>query len=292
MVTSNTYLSQAGPLGSILGILLGAAVMLIIGRNYHYLMNIAPGPGGVYTFAKKVLGHDVGFLAGWFVLLTYIAVFWANATALPLFARYFLGDVFRFGKLYTLFDYDVYLGEALLSLAGIFLTVLLCSRSRKAVQRVMVGMGVLISASITLCLGFALTGHGGSSFSWQPHFLEDSGRLNQVILIACISPWAVIGFESISHSAEEFKFKLGIRGNLCLVRVGGNLDKGLYGAHKALQVLNARFKRVRYEFPHHLPALATCLVDTPPPAGSQRRPLCRAGRHDAGRQVDNQQRTA
>ena len=207
VVTSNTYLSQAGPLGSILGILLGAAVMLIIGRNYHYLMNIAPGPGGVYTFAKKVLGHDVGFLAGWFVLLTYIAVFWANATALPLFARYFLGDVFRFGKLYTLFDYDVYLGEALLSLAGIFLTVLLCSRSRKAVQRVMVGMGVLISASITLCLGFALTGHGGSSFSWQPHFLEDSGRLNQVILIACISPWAFIGFENISHMSEEFTFE-------------------------------------------------------------------------------------
>ncbi|MBR2822536.1 MAG: amino acid permease [Clostridia bacterium] len=206
VVTSNTYLSQAGPAGSIAGILLGALVMLLVGRNYHYLMNISPGAGGVYSFARKILGQDVGFLAGWFVLLTYIAVFWANATALPLFSRYFLGDVFRFGKLYTLFDYDVYLGEALLSLGGIFLTILICTRRRRAVQRAMVGMGVLIAGTITVCLIFALAGHGGSGYSFQPGFLEDSGRLNQVILIACISPWAFIGFENISHMSEEFTF--------------------------------------------------------------------------------------
>ena len=206
VVTSNTYLKQAGPLGSIAGILLGALVMLLIGRNYHYLMNISPGAGGVYSFAKRILGHDAAFLAGWFVLLTYIAVFWANATALPLFCRYFLGDVFRFGKLYTLFDYDVYLGEALLSLAGIFGTVLICTRSRRAVQRAMVGMGVLIAGTVTACLIFALAGHGGSGYSFAPGFLEDSGRMNQVILIACISPWAFIGFENISHMSEEFTF--------------------------------------------------------------------------------------
>ena len=33
VVTSNTYLSQAGPLGSVFGILIGAAIMLIISRN-------------------------------------------------------------------------------------------------------------------------------------------------------------------------------------------------------------------------------------------------------------------
>ena len=30
--------------------------------------------------------------------------------------------------------------------------------------------------------------------------------MGQVLLIACISPWAFIGFENISHSSEEFTF--------------------------------------------------------------------------------------
>ena len=38
-------------------------------------------------------------------------------------------------------------------------------------------------------------------------FLPDKNTLKQVIRIAFISPWAFIGFESVSHSAAEYKFK-------------------------------------------------------------------------------------
>jgi len=39
VVTCNTYLAQAGILGSVIGMVLGAAVMLIISRNYAYMMH-------------------------------------------------------------------------------------------------------------------------------------------------------------------------------------------------------------------------------------------------------------
>ena len=39
VATSNTYLLQAGPAGTIFGICLGAIVMLIIAKNYDYLMS-------------------------------------------------------------------------------------------------------------------------------------------------------------------------------------------------------------------------------------------------------------
>ena len=39
VVTSNTYLRQAGPLGSTLGLLVGMIVMLFVCRNYHYVAN-------------------------------------------------------------------------------------------------------------------------------------------------------------------------------------------------------------------------------------------------------------
>ena len=134
VVTSNTYLLQAGPWGSLLGMLVGAIVMLIISRNYHYMINCFPSAGGAYAYAKETFGYDHGFLMAWFLGLTYVAMFWANVSSLPLFARYFLGDLFQFGFSYTVFGYEVYLGEALLSMAAIVLIALLCMRRRKAIS--------------------------------------------------------------------------------------------------------------------------------------------------------------
>ncbi len=55
----------------------------------------------------------------------YLAILWANMTSLPLFARFFLGDLFRFGFCYTIFGYQVWLGEALLSMCALLLIGLL-----------------------------------------------------------------------------------------------------------------------------------------------------------------------
>ncbi|WP_303765401.1 hypothetical protein [Ruminococcus flavefaciens] len=41
-------------------------------------------------------------MSAWFLILTYIAIIWANATALPLIVRTVFGDVFRFGYLYQI----------------------------------------------------------------------------------------------------------------------------------------------------------------------------------------------
>jgi len=35
VVTGNTYLAQAGPAGSILGLLIGCVLMLVISRSFH-----------------------------------------------------------------------------------------------------------------------------------------------------------------------------------------------------------------------------------------------------------------
>ncbi|MBR4748827.1 MAG: amino acid permease [Abditibacteriota bacterium] len=204
VITANTYLSGAGPLGSVLGLLAGALLMLIIARNYYYMMSCYPGPGGAYAYARECFGHDHGFLVSWFLALTYLAILWANATALPLFARYFFGDVFEFGKLYTLFGYDVYLGESLLTLAAVLLTALVCSRWSRLTAGLIAACAVVFTAFITLCFAASLSGHGGG----MDHlFAGDGNALVKVLEIAVISPWAFIGFESISHASGEFAFR-------------------------------------------------------------------------------------
>lgn len=206
VVTSNNYLVNSGPLGSVLGLIIGAAVMIVIGKNYSYLIGLYPDAGGAYTFTKNAFGYDQGFLTGWFLFLTYIAIFWANATSLPLFARYFMGNIFRFGYMYRIFDYDVYLGELLLTIAAIVIFALFCMNFKKPLAYVMIALGALFTLGITVCFVAAVTRHGGSYMSYEPLFVPGSNDIMQVVRIACISPWAFIGFENISHMTEEITF--------------------------------------------------------------------------------------
>ncbi|MBQ9262920.1 MAG: APC family permease [Clostridia bacterium] len=201
VVTSNTYLAQAGPMGSVLGMVFGAVVMLFISRNYAYMMQCYPEAGGAYNYAKEVFGHDYGFLTAWFLSLTYLAILWANATSLPLFIRYFIGDVLRFGRMYSLFDYDIFLGKAIPPIAAIVLIAWLCTRGKKQAARLMGGLAILFVAGITAVFALSFL---RLDRPLSPAFVPDTAGISQIIKIAVISPWAFIGFESISHGAEEF----------------------------------------------------------------------------------------
>ena len=204
VVTSNTYLAQAGPLGSTFGMIAGGLIMLVIAANYAYLMNVYPDAGGAYHYASEILGHDYGFLTAWFLSLTYLAILWANATSIPLFARYFLGDVFKVGRLYTLFGYDVYLGEALLSIAALLVVALFCAWRKGTMTKLMIAMAVVFTAGIVVCFAAGISGSKGNLGAG---YVPGSPALSQIVRIAVISPWAFIGFENISHATEEMNFR-------------------------------------------------------------------------------------
>ena len=65
VMPGTTFLPIAGPLGTVIGIAAGALVMLIIGVNYHFLINRYPNAGGTVSFANEAFGHDFGFLSAW-----------------------------------------------------------------------------------------------------------------------------------------------------------------------------------------------------------------------------------
>ena len=207
IVTCNTYLQKSGVLGTAFGMLLGMAVILVITWNLQYMIRTKPDAGGIYTFEKRVGGKDFGFLAAWFVLLTYLAVLWANITSLPLFARFFLGSTFHFGFHYRIFGYEVWLGEALLSICAVVLIGLLCSRSSRLPNRIMVVAAGVFTLGFTVCAIIALFRHE-SAFSYSPLYNEGSGAFAQIVRIAAISPWAFIGFENVSHFSEEYDFPI------------------------------------------------------------------------------------
>ena len=205
IVTCSAYLQKSGVLGTVFGLLLGMVVILVITWNLQYMIRLAPNAGGIYTFEKSVSGKDLGFLALWFVLLTYMAILWANITSLPLFARFFLGRMFQFGFHYSIFGYEVWFGEALLSICAVVLIGLLCCRSSRLMVRIMVIAALIFAVAFTVCAVIAVVRHE-NTFSYSPLYLEGSGAFAQIVRIAVISPWAFIGFENIAHFSEEYTF--------------------------------------------------------------------------------------
>ena len=200
------FLPKAGPLGTTIGVFVGAAIMAVIAWNYHYMTRRYPGPGGAFAFASQAFGVDHGFLCAWFLCLTYMAIVWANATALTIVARSLFGDVLSFGFHYSIAGYSVYLGDILLPGAAILVAAAINCRRRLAggVETV---LAVLFAVGIAVCFGAAVFHCGGDLRAAAPAFAPDGpAPVSQVLKIVALAPWFYVGFEAISNLSGEFRF--------------------------------------------------------------------------------------
>ena len=205
VMPGSSFLPTGGPAGTAIGMGIAALIMVVISMNYNFMLQRYQDAGGTFSFVRHTFGYDHAFLSAWFLLLTYTAMMWANATALLLIARNILGPVFQTGGYYQIFGFDVYMGEALLSVVTILVFGLLCLRSRLA-GRVESAAMLLFCAGVLICFFAVLRGRGGIANIPQPSFSPASTPLKGIIGILVMGPWAFVGFEAISHSSEEFGF--------------------------------------------------------------------------------------
>ena len=206
VMPGTTFLPVAGPLGTLIGLGVGALVMFLVGRNYHYLIQNFPEAGGAYGYVKRVCGGDHGYICGWFLILTYIAIAWANATALALIGRHLLGGLFSFGFKYEVSGYDVYAGEILVSVATILLVGGIFLYGKRLAARLQTILVLVLCLGIAVCVAAVFMKHQGGILHFTPAFADGKPPTFQIFAIVALAPWAFIGFESISHSAEEFAF--------------------------------------------------------------------------------------
>ena len=208
VMPGTTFLPIGGPLGVAIGMIVGGIIMLLIGYNYHFMMNKYPDAGGTYSYAKKVLGYDHGFLSSWFLILVYIAITWANATALPIIFRKLLGDVFQFGFHYQIANFDIYFGEVLLSLGALWIFGAICMYGGKLAAWVQTISAIILFGGVIIALG-AVISSGINPFDIIPAYPpENTSSFAAIFGIVVLAPWAFVGFESISQSAEGFTFSV------------------------------------------------------------------------------------
>ena len=208
VMPGTTFLPIAGPLGTALGMLIGGIMIMLIGVNYGYLMKHYPDAGGTFTYAKKEFGYDQGFLSSWFLLLVYMAIVWANATAIPLICKNLLGGSLQFGPHYHVAGFDVYLTEAGLAVIMLLISSLICLAGGRTASVVQTILAVILIDGVVICAGYIFIGRGISMPDMQPAYVPDTSHTLQIFRIVALAPWAYVGFESISHSTEEFKFPI------------------------------------------------------------------------------------
>jgi amino acid transporter len=97
VMPGNLFLPYAGPVGSAVAIIIGGLSMLVIGINFCTLAVRYQGNGGIYAYTKEILGHDHAFLAAWTLIIAYLSIIWANATAVVLLSRLLFGSLLQWG---------------------------------------------------------------------------------------------------------------------------------------------------------------------------------------------------
>lgn len=205
ILPGTTFLPKAGAVGTFIALAIGAAIMIVIAANIHYMMNRQADSGGAFTYAKRIFGYDYAFLCTWFIWFVYVALLWCNVTAFVLIAEKIFGNVFQRGISYNLAGHDVYLVEIILAAVIILSIGIFSSRKRSWLNRAGMVFATTFFILGIICAAATFTVNGGT-FNFYPQFAAGSSTLSQIVGAVSTIPLAFAGFITVSNATEEINF--------------------------------------------------------------------------------------
>jgi amino acid transporter len=204
VLPGSAFLPKAGPLGTAVGMLIGALLILVIASSYGYLIRRFPLSGGEFIYTKQAIGKRNAFVCGWAMILAYWSLIPLNATALALISRYLFPGIVQLGHLYQIAGWDVYAGEVVLASAAIILMAFLNIRGIKQAAWTQTAIALTLVGCICV-VSFLVLGFSDWS-NLTPGFPEGKTPWKAIFSIVAMAPWAFIGFDCIPQSAEEYNF--------------------------------------------------------------------------------------
>mgnify|MGYP000242468633 CR=1 FL=1 len=206
VMPGTTFLPKSGPLGSAIGLAIGALIMITIAMNYGYMVQKYPVAGGEYTFTKNTFGRRNAYVCGWFLGLSYLSIVPLNATALGLVSRKLLGGILEVGYLYSVAGWDIYIGEIVLASLALILFAALSIKGISVAGWMQTVMALSLVASVFILLIAAIVNPQVEFSNLQPVYPDSKTSWASIVAVVAIAPWAFVGFDSIPQAAEEFDF--------------------------------------------------------------------------------------
>ena len=206
VMPGNTFLINAGPLGTIIAMMIAMVIMIIIANNYYYMINVYPMSGGEVVYTKNAFGKVHGFICAWFLSLSYLSIVPLNATALALVGRSFFSSFFQIGFHYEVANYDVYLGEVLLAVAVLVIIAYISIRGVKIVGWIQTALTVILIMGVLLVSLAALLNPTIKFENLLPLYYPDKNVVSGIFAVVAVAPWAFVGFDTVPQAVEEFHF--------------------------------------------------------------------------------------
>ena len=199
--------NAGGPAPVFAGLVVGGLLMMIIGLSYSYMIAKLPVAGGEFAYAYKGFGGVAAYICGWMLSLGYLAIVALNATALPLLANFIFPRALKFGYLWNIAGYDIYMGECLLSLSAILIFGILNYRGVKQVGNAQLLIVVILCVSVIACVaGVIATGNFHVENLQPASGYKEVSFFAGFIAVVSMAPWLYVGFDCIPQAAEEYNF--------------------------------------------------------------------------------------
>ena len=207
LILMNDWLERGGPIGAVLGFLLGGIILLPIGYVYGQLVMAIPDAGSELAYTGKVFPPFVSYFTAWIMMLAYLIVCPWEAVAVGRILTYIFPWLDTI-ELYRVSGQPVYLPHLVLGLA---LTALITWINIRGIQisarfQNWATFGLLALFVVFIAAGLAK----GSPAHLDPPF-SYSGLVS-VLLVLQIVPYYMTGFESVAKCAEEANPEFRARG--------------------------------------------------------------------------------
>lgn len=202
LVLMDDWLSRGGPMGGMLGFLIGGLLLFPIAHTYGRLVQRIQDAGAEIAYTEGVFPRAVSFAAGWTMILSYAIVCpWEAVATGNLLARVF--PALNTHQLYVIGGTPVFLPRVIVGLA---LTALVAGVNFRGIKpsglfQNVTTFGLLATFAIFTLLGFAR----GHASNMQPLFARSGpgGVFLSIFLVLQIVPYFMTGFESVAKGSEE-----------------------------------------------------------------------------------------
>jgi APA family basic amino acid/polyamine antiporter len=198
LVVMDDWLLRGGALGTLLGFVIGGALLLPIGWVYGRLIVAMPDAAGEIAYTSAVFSRPISFATGWMMTLAYFIVCPWEAVAVGRIAGYIVPGLDSL-EVYRIDGRPVYLPHLVI---GLGLTALLTILNYRGIRLSATFQNWTSFGTLALFVLFVVLGVSrGSPDNFQPLFTHSP--LVSILLVIQIVPYFMTGFESVGKAAEE-----------------------------------------------------------------------------------------
>ena len=198
LILMDDWLGRGGPLGAILGFVIGGILLLPVGYVYGKWVQRLPDTASEAAYTAQVFPPIVSYFTGWMMLLAYFIVCPWEAVAAGKMAAYILPSLNSL-PLYSVSGQPVFLPRLIL---GIVLTLFLAILNYRGI-RVSANFQKIMTSTLLLIfvLLAGISGARGAPANFHPVF--HAAPFVSILLTLQIVPYFMTGFESVPKYAEE-----------------------------------------------------------------------------------------